>query len=147
MTDSIQNRKPGMCQRLFRVVKQAAPWLLAVLLLLFFAGFLPAAPSAVLTGSMEPCIEPGDLVIIDKTAHDSLAVGDVIQFKRDGVTVLHRIVGITQSEKGQTAFVTKGDANNAPDSQPVSADDVIGRYLFRIPKIGYLPIWLGSLFR
>ena len=147
MTDSIQKKGQGMRGRLFHTVRRTAPWILAALLILFFAGFLPAAPSAVLTGSMEPCIESGDLVIIDKTAQDSLAVGDVIQFQRKGATVLHRIVGITQLENGQTAFVTKGDANNAPDSQPVSADEVTGRCLFRIPKIGYIPMWFGSLFR
>lgn len=136
-----------MQKRMLHFVKQTVMWFPVVIFILFFAGFLPIAPSAVVTGSMEPDIEPGDLVVIDKTACASLAVGDVIQFKRDGVAVLHRIAEITQSEDEQIVFITKGDANNAPDSQPVSTDDVIGRYLFRIPKVGYIPIWLGSLFQ
>lgn len=59
LTDSIQKKGQGMRERLFHTVRRTAPWILAALLILFFAGFLPAAPSAVLTGSMEPCIESG----------------------------------------------------------------------------------------
>ena len=130
-----------------RVAKQAAPWLILLLLVAFAAGLLPISPSAVATGSMEPEIAPGDLAIIDKTACDRLEEGDIIQFKRDGYTVIHRIVDISQTEQGETVFTTKGDANNAPDTQAVPLEDVVGRYLFCIPKAGWPSLLIGSLFR
>lgn len=127
------------------VWKTIVLWLVILLLLLFFAGLLPIAPSAVLTGSMNPEIEAGDVVLIDRTVHADLSKGDIIQFRRNGHTVVHRIVEMTQTEDGRTAFITKGDANNAPDSGQVLPDQVIGRYLFRIPKLGCFSMWLSLL--
>lgn len=147
MTEAVRSREKMRWKKIRSVIKKAVPWIAVAVLIAFLAGILPVAPSVILTGSMEPGIEPGDLVLIDKTACGSLREGDIIQFKRGDYAVVHRVVKITQAEDDQTAYITKGDANNAPDTEAVLADDVIGRYLFRIPKIGYIPIWLGSLFR
>lgn len=147
MTEAVRNREKVLWKKITSIIKRAAPWIAVAVLIAFLAGLLPVAPSVILTGSMEPGIKPGDLVLIDKTARGSLREGDIIQFKRGNYTVVHRIEKITREEDNQTAYITKGDANNAPDTEAVLEDDVIGRYLFHIPKIGYVPMWLGSLFR
>ncbi len=91
----------------------------------------------VLTASMdgpEPnSIAPGDMIITKPVNVDELAVGDIITYMENGkTTVTHRIIGL--NEDG--TFQTKGDANNAADDHPVTKDEVIGLYWFRIPKLG-----------
>jgi signal peptidase len=93
---------------------------------------------AVLSGSMEPEIKVGSLVVVVPTA--SYKHGDIVTFssgKGGKSTVTHRIVD-SKSESGKTVFVTKGDANNAPDTEPVARESVIGKVAFDIPWFGYL---------
>lgn len=88
--------------------------------------------AVVVSGSMSGTIEVDDMVIIHR--RDSYSCGDIITYKDNGSLVTHRIVEI--SEDG--FYITKGDANNAVDSEPVSDDDVVGCVVFTIPKIGRL---------
>ncbi len=92
---------------------------------------------ATLSGSMSGVakdhIEVGDLIITKAVNPDTLKVGDIITFIEEEKTVVtHRIVAI--NEDG--TFTTKGDANNTEDQMPVAKENVIGRFLFRIPKLG-----------
>lgn len=88
------------------------------------------------TGSMEPHISPGDVVLLSPTP-GSPDVGDVIAF-RDPLSedrdVLHRIVA--RDEQG--AFLTRGDANDVDDPWQVQPSQVIGAQVFAIPKLGML---------
>jgi signal peptidase len=95
---------------------------------------------AVQSGSMEPGIPIGSLVVDVPADADRLRVGDVITFHRpDGANELitHRIVRI-EERWGDRVFVTKGDANGAPDGWYVPASGSGLRYWFRIPFVGYL---------
>lgn len=69
-----------------------ALFVLLSLIVAFFFGWLPAYPAVVATGSMEPAIGAGDVVILCRTDPAALEVGDVIQYQSDGCTVIHRIV-------------------------------------------------------
>lgn len=95
----------------------------------------------VLSGSMEPGIHTGS-VIFDKMGVDvkSLKVGDVITFKAaddPNMLITHRIIQV-KSENGAPTFQVKGDANNAPDSTPVPAANVVAQYNnITIPYLGY----------
>lgn len=93
----------------------------------------------ILTGSMEPEIMPGDLAMVKSVDTEKLEVYDVITFKYDGNTVTHRIV-----EKEDKGFVTKGDNNNVEDGEIVPHDDVIGKVITVIPKLGYLVAFLSK---
>lgn len=53
---------------------------------------------------------------------------------------LHRVVDIQQTE-GARLFITKGDANTAPDSDPVFPAQIKGKLIFSIPKIGWISIY------
>ena len=110
----------------------------------FFLGLLPWHPLAVATGSMEPQIQQGDMAVIADVKAEELTEGDVIQFRRANYTVLHRIVEIWENEDGTISYITRGDANNAPDEEPVDPEDVIGRVIGRIPGVGKITLWMRS---
>lgn len=129
--------------------KEIAAWslfyLTLLLILLFFVGVLPIRPVAVATGSMEPEIMTGDAVLICQTDPDTLKEGDIIQYQKNGYTVIHRIVETQENTDGEAQFITQGDANNAPDSDMVTEDMVLGKVLFTVSGGGRLSLWLRNL--
>lgn len=102
-------------------------------------------PMVVLSGSMsgtaEDHIEVGDLIFDTAPDIPSLKEGDIVSFMEGKVVVTHRIISIDTDENGETVYITKGDANNIED-EPISADDIIGIYRFRIPKLGDFAMFL-----
>ncbi len=86
--------------------------------------------SVVLSGSMEPTLSVGDLLIV--TEQESYEVNDVVVFQDGRSAVVHRIVAMD----GETV-TTKGDANNASDD-PFSGELIRGKVVLAIPVIGYL---------
>lgn len=105
--------------------------------ILLLSKIFGAGAYAVLSGSMEPTYHVGSLIVVAKTKTEDLKVNDPITFAlSDQVVATHRIVEI-QEENGETAFVTKGDANEFKDAKPVHPNNVIGKPLFSIPLLGY----------
>ncbi len=96
--------------------------------------------SGSMSGTAEDHIEVGDMIIAKKVNPDTLKVGDIVTFMEGKTAVTHRIVEI--NEDG--TFTTKGDANNAEDQNPVAKDKIIGKYLFRIPKLGDLALFMQT---
>lgn len=92
----------------------------------------------VLSGSMKPTFNPGDIIVDKKADTTKLKVGDVITYRMDAFVVTHRIAGITKDKKGRVFFQTKGDNNNIKDEGYVLSDLVVGKYLFRIPLLGFI---------
>jgi signal peptidase I len=94
---------------------------------------------AVLSGSMEPVYNVGGLVVIRPVDADTLQVGDVISFKLPGIDtpICHRIIDI-QDRAGEKFFLTKGDANEDPDQDPVPLASVKGKAILHLPYIGRL---------
>lgn len=105
--------------------------------------FFGIKPFIVLSGSMEPAIFAGDLVISKTVDPASLKVNDVISFKQGNAVVTHRIVDIDQKDN-ETVFVTKGDANNVADQNTVSYAQVEGIQVIRIGKIGHLALFMQT---
>lgn len=104
-------------------------------------------PMVVLTESMKPNINSGDLVITTKEEPKNIKVGDIITFfdpAGDGTsTTTHRVVEI-KTEDGILMFYTKGDANNANDRLPVEQDAIIGKYHSKIPYVGNITMFLST---
>lgn len=93
------------------------------------------------TGSMEPEIPVGGVVITHSIDPDKLEMNDVISFYSSDVSIsdevnTHRIIEIIESESGERIFRTKGDANSAPDSASVYERDIIGKVAFNIGAVG-----------
>jgi signal peptidase len=92
----------------------------------------------ILSGSMEPALSPGDVVIVAATT--DVAAGDIITFD-DGneVPTTHRVVG---TQDGQ--FVTKGDANEEADSRLVARESLVGKVVLTIPLVGHVILWANT---
>ncbi|GIN60623.1 hypothetical protein J27TS8_06160 [Robertmurraya siralis] len=92
----------------------------------------------VLTGSMDPKLSEGDLIIIHPYSTETPKVNDVVTYRNhNGTFVTHRIVGIVDNN-GTSLFQTKGDANNLVDQDLVSLEQIAGAVAFKIPKLGLL---------
>lgn len=93
----------------------------------------------VLSGSMEPNINAGDLVIIKHKDKSNISIDDVVTFKEDNKIITHRI--IKDSVEGYT---TKGDNNNVADSTLLHSENILGEVILTLPKIGYILAFLSK---
>jgi signal peptidase len=119
----------------------------AVGIIWFTVGLFPFQPALVGSGSMEPKMYPGDVVIIAKVPADNIETGDIIQFRvPEKVTIMHRVIEIQETEGGGKLFITKGDANDQPDSEPVIPENVVGKAVLTIPKIGWASVAVKQFF-
>ncbi len=100
----------------------------------------------VLSGSMRPTIGPGDVVVVERIDPREARVGDVVSFvdPEDPRRILTHRVRDLAVEGPTVAFVTKGDANSAPERWRVPATGTIGRVVYRVPLVGYLLLRAGS---
>ena len=83
---------------------------------------------------MVPTLDVNDVVVVKKCKPTELQVGDIITYEIDGRTVSHRIIQITKD--ANVLITTKGDNNEVQDPVPIKGDQVFGRMLFRVRKIG-----------
>ena len=91
----------------------------------------------VLSGSMTPAIKMGSVVLV-KPASD-YKIGDVITFgeiSKIKTPTTHRIYEM-KVQGSQPVYITKGDANNAPDIREITNKDILGKVLFSVPYLGY----------
>lgn len=101
---------------------------------------------AIGSDSMAKAINKGDVVLVEKVKPSdmySLKSGEVLVYKHNDVTIVHRIVKAF-SENGNYHFITKGDNNNSNDNFTISQDMVVGRAIFRIPYVGTPTVWLNE---
>ena len=98
---------------------------------------LGVSPLVVATGSMRPEFKENDLILMRSADVAALEKGDIIAYyDRKGVVVSHRIIAYDVDEGGARLYITKGDANNVQDQNPVPAGKVIGRLMYVIPGGG-----------
>jgi len=103
----------------------------------------------VLTGSMLPSISPNDVVITKKVSGEKLKIRDVITFASSdprflGTIITHRIIEKYQTNEGNYEYRTQGDNNNTADDALVKDENVMGKVIFTIPKLGYLQTLLAT---
>ncbi|MDR1927675.1 MAG: signal peptidase I [Oscillospiraceae bacterium] len=96
---------------------------------------------AVLTGSMEPDLPVGSLLVIVPVAPEKIGIGDDVAYYLAGAAektvVTHRVVGIDTARR---MLATKGVANTSTDP-PVPYEDVTGVVRLRIPWLGMPALW------
>lgn len=103
----------------------------------------------IITGSMEPNVEVYDVVIAVEEDTSKIKIGDVITFIstwdiNSGVTVTHRVIGISKTATGEVQLTTKGDNNPTPDGAPVTQSNLIGKVVGRLPQLGKLQFFLAT---
>jgi signal peptidase len=118
---------------------------------------------AVSSGSMEPNVHTGSLIYVGKFKLEDLKKGDIITYRisdeqaKQNAVVTHRIAEVKKNEKQEEVttqgdkkekktvvtytFKTKGDANAEEDSYDVNADQIIGKYNWQIPKLGFISLF------
>lgn len=84
---------------------------------------------------MQPTLNIDDVIIVKSCDIRNLNKNDIITFTKDEKTISHRIVKIIEKEKDRT-FVTKGDNNKVEDDGFVHNDQIYGKVIFNIPKLG-----------
>ena len=124
-----------------------ATGIFSVVIIWFALGLFSIWPTVIYSGSMNPAIRVGDIVVVSEMNSDDIGVGDVIAYRLAESTTIHRIVDV-KTQEGRIEFITQGDANNSPDPEPVQQGQVLGKVVFTIPKIGWAAVgiknWLFS---
>ena len=135
-------------------MKKAANYLgfAIVFLLMAAAVFTYQAPhfgwrvDAVLSGSMEPQLKVGSLVVTRPVEPEAIVVGDMITYRpiteEDEDVITHRVIDI--GHYSSLHFQTKGDANDNPDPFTVPARNLIGKICLNVPYLGYVTEFLKT---
>ncbi len=99
----------------------------------------------VISGSMEPNIHVGDIVITKNVDEENIKIGDVITFNNDKYTITHRVIDIIQDD--EIFYKTKGDHNSVADKDLIKYNNIEGVCKFRIEKIGVIFMHSKSIIR
>jgi signal peptidase len=129
--------------------KQILPIILTILivciLVYFTSGHFRYYAVAVASGSMEPNISRGDVVIIDQVYElKDLERGQILVYKYKNVIVVHRIDKII-NKNNKYYFYTKGDANLSVDNYVIKEEDIIGIVNTKVSYIGLPTVWLSEI--
>jgi signal peptidase I len=135
-----------LLRRLIQPLTGLLAWVYLYLLLLLAAWVCVAtiatgwAPVVVTSGSMQPTLRPGDVLLLDDAPDEGLlAQRTVVTFRPaddPDSLVTHRIFAV-----GDDHYITKGDANPTPDTDPLPAGAVEGVGRLVIPLVGLPLLW------
>lgn len=97
----------------------------------------------IISDSMKPYINSGDIVIVKKYEEEKIKKGDVITFEKNQETITHRIIEINENE-GIKEYSTKGDNNRLEDLETVKYEEIKGVKVITVPWIGKIIIALEN---
>jgi signal peptidase len=100
----------------------------------------------VLSGSMEPTIHVGDVVVVDQVPPLDVRVGDIVTFRDPedpSRLITHRVRQI-DVQGNEVHVVTKGDANTSVETWKIDRSGTVGRVSYHIWRLGYLMFWIRS---
>jgi signal peptidase len=112
---------------------------------LYLPGVLGYETYAIVSGSMEPTIPVGSLVFVKDAAPEELQPGDVISFRSEtgsDIIITHRLV---EKQEEEQYLITKGDANQTNDLQPIPYENLVGLVTASIPFLGYLTTFIAGI--
>lgn len=132
-------RKRNICHNITFII-------LSSILILFIMGFFRYKPVIIMSNSMYPIIKRGDIVIVKKfnEKDNNLKEGEVIEFISNNTMIVHRIYYIERYQNGKDLLITKGDNNKTVDKDKMQIENVKGIVKFKIPKLGYIGVWLNE---
>ena len=140
-----KNRK----KKIIRII--TTPVVVLILLLAIYTGYFKFIKKSnnisffgykqyiVMTGSMQPSYNIGDLIFEKEIAKEDIKLNDVITYSLESGqdTVTHRVIDIIE-ENGETYYQFKGDNNNSPDPDLVTYEQIQGKVIYKIDKLGSL---------
>lgn len=89
----------------------------------------------IISGSMSPQININDVIIVKKCEETELNINDIISYKKGSEVISHRIIEI-ENRNNKRIYTTKGDSNQVPDDEKIDFNQIEGKYIGKIPKIG-----------
>ena len=140
----IRKRKENILAKINYVVT----FILAFMLVCFMIGLFKYEPICILSNSMIPTYKRGDVVIFKKMNNyelSNISQNSIIVYTKDDKNIAHRVVNIVKTED-RVLYQTKGDSNNAPDTDLVRIEQIKGVYVFHIKYIGLPSVWLYNYF-
>lgn len=136
-----------LVKRGFKSTKSSSwSWFVVLVIILLIiwipTGYLGIKPSVLVSGSMSPVLDVGDIVVTSTVDPGELVEGDIIQYMRAGTPILvtHRIVEVEKVGEDYK-ITTKGDASNTVD-QPILVTGKIGKVIFVVSRLGWVTIIL-----
>lgn len=137
-------------------IKEILGYIVIIVIILIAAQHM----NVLVSGSMEPVLYRGDIVVIEKANFlginefdpNNLQVGDIVVYNAQWFQnpVIHRIIDVQNINRSKY-YVIKGDNNPTADPYLVSPDDITDRVLkiddqpVIIPKVGYITIWIKGV--
>ena len=97
----------------------------------------------IVSRSMEHTINKNDIIVVKKVDKNEINKNDIISFDNGNEIITHRIVDI-ENINGQTLYTTKGDNNRFVDDEKISFEQIEGKYVFKLSKLGYLMNFLKN---
>ena len=122
------------------------PSIFIIIIVYFTSGYFHYHAIAIASGSMEPKIYKGDVVVIEKLdgKYSELKEGQVIAYRYEGIMIVHRLIKI-EKVGDEYYFYTKGDNNANEDNYAIKQELVYGTVNLKIPLIGIPTVWLNEL--
>lgn len=106
-----------------------------------------ATPYVIETGSMDPTLPPGTLVVVRPVPVGDIGPGDIVTYQiasGSSTVVTHRVIEQGVDLTGEPRWRTQGDANNAPDDNWVLPVQLQGRKWYAVPYLGYVTSFVGE---
>lgn len=97
----------------------------------------------IISGSMQPELNIGDVIIVKETNDLELNIGDIISYRSGQSIVTHRIHKINY-KNGRKYYITKGDYNNVEDSITITIDSIEGKVVNKLSGIGNITLLLQN---
>ena len=139
-----KSEKGGKCLPAFCSFLGTLIILLVICIALMFAlpGLFGYEIYTVVSGSMEPALSPGSAVLVKYADPEKIELGEIVAFMDGSEPVTHRVI---ENHMVERELVTKGDANEIADFDPVPYGSVIGNVRYSVPLLGYYLTALTSL--
>lgn len=125
----------------------APTWTIIIVVFVLISGLFKIQAMAIISNSMVPIFQRGDMVVIEKIGKEEkrkLEVGDIIAYEYDKRIVTHRISLIKEDYQ---KFWTKGDNNDEVDDWEVYPNMIKGIVKYKIPFVGFPSVWLYELIK
>jgi signal peptidase len=126
-------------------LKEISTYIIIIIIAITMSHYM----NVISSGSMEPVLYKGDVVIIDYNP-STIETGDIIIYDArwfQNKHIIHRVIAKGESTDGNIIYILKGDNNADQDPEPISPTDVIAKvvtinnHTLIIPKIGYITLW------